>query len=180
MKTFAISDFHLDHANIIKHCNRPFKNIHDMNNTIVHRWNSVVSNSDQVYFLGDFCGYRTDPYIWLKKLNGSILFVEGNHDKKLGLSWKWGVHPVLQSCILRNKRNDNILLVHEPSYKDEYEKWHDMRDDLNFKGWMIHGHTHNNQMERYPLINHKNKTINVSCELLNYFPREIKSLLEMR
>ena len=32
---FFTADFHLSHKNILKYCNRPFKNIEDMNKTIL-------------------------------------------------------------------------------------------------------------------------------------------------
>ena len=32
---FFIGDLHLDHANIIKYCSRPFSPIEEMNNTII-------------------------------------------------------------------------------------------------------------------------------------------------
>ena len=54
MKRFVIADLHLGHENIIKYCNRPFKDANHMNETIVNNWNSVVSDGDIVYILGDF------------------------------------------------------------------------------------------------------------------------------
>ena len=53
----------------------------------------------------------------------------------------------------------SFLLVHNP--EDRKTEWH---------GWIIHGHVHNNEMNRYPFINGEQKTINVSAELINYRP----------
>ena len=50
---FFTSDLHLGLKNIIIFCNRPFKNVHDMNRSLVKNWNSVVTNNDTVYVLGD-------------------------------------------------------------------------------------------------------------------------------
>ena len=52
-KKFYISDLHLGHNNIIRLDNRPFKNMTEMETTIINNWNSVVSDNDQVYILGD-------------------------------------------------------------------------------------------------------------------------------
>ena len=63
MNTWLISDTHFDHANIIKYCNRPFKDVDEMNNTIWQNWNSVVDADDIVYHLGDFALGPSDGYI---------------------------------------------------------------------------------------------------------------------
>lgn len=90
MKTWFTSDTHLGHYNIITYCNRPFDTLEQMDETIIRNWNSRVSPTDTVYFLGDFCfrntnlrgeGIRTQASTWRKKLNGDIVFIKGNHDK---------------------------------------------------------------------------------------------------
>jgi len=39
---FFTSDLHFYHYNIIQFCNRPFKNLHQMHDTLIENWNSVV------------------------------------------------------------------------------------------------------------------------------------------
>jgi len=53
VETFLISDTHFSHANIIKHCNRPFYSYQEQDETIVKNWNSVVKKNDTIYHLGD-------------------------------------------------------------------------------------------------------------------------------
>ena len=50
-KTFITSDLHLEHANIIKFCKRPFLNVRDMNKTLVNNWNKTIGKKDVVYYL---------------------------------------------------------------------------------------------------------------------------------
>lgn len=161
---FFISDLHLDHSNIIKFTNRPFKNAEQMNETIVNNWNNAVTEKDTVYFLGDMAfgkGSRKASY-WLKKLNGKIVFIEGNHEEVGNVK----SYPPAYNVILKYKKK-KFLLIHDPALKPK-----------NWNEWIIHGHKHNNDLENYPLINRKNKTINVSAELLDYKPIEIEKIIE--
>ncbi len=48
------SDTHFGHANIIRFCDRPFKDIQEMNERLIANWNAVVRPGDSVYHMGDF------------------------------------------------------------------------------------------------------------------------------
>ena len=159
-RIFFIADLHLDHKNIIKYCGRPFKDINDMNDTLVTRWNSIVSKDDTVIFAGDFCKNKYKFHYWLSKLNGEIIMLKGNHDVV-------GEQSMYHS-ITFTYNNIIFLVVHDPK---------DIPEDYN--GWIIHGHQHNNDVEKYPLISHNNKTINVSCELIDYTPVLIDDIILM-
>lgn len=77
------ADHHFGHTNIIKHCDRPFQNTEEMDDVLIQRWNAFVARNDVVVYLGDFrMGGRYDDVINFAKvsLNGSIVFVKGNHD----------------------------------------------------------------------------------------------------
>ena len=80
---FFTSDTHFGHTNIIRFCNRPFKDAEEMNNTLIDNWNSVVGKNDIVYHLGDFAfGSQTLWNNMLDRLNGHIHLIIGNHDMK--------------------------------------------------------------------------------------------------
>ena len=53
-KIWVISDTHLNHANIIRYCARPYTSTEEMNKDLIKRWNSIVRPQDTVYHLGDF------------------------------------------------------------------------------------------------------------------------------
>lgn len=81
MHTFFTSDNHFDHKNIIPYCNRPFKNITEMNETMVEKWNSIITNDDTVYHLGDFTLGNIRHFTkWVSQLNGNIKILPGSHD----------------------------------------------------------------------------------------------------
>lgn len=99
-KIFFTSDTHFGHANIIKYSKARQQFLqpgdigstgqwttpaiaaarcHEMDEELIRRWNAVVGKEDTVYHLGDFC--FKDFMKYFSRLNGMIIFVEGNHDK---------------------------------------------------------------------------------------------------
>ena len=81
MQYFA-SDAHFFHRNVIKYDGRPFDNVEQMNEQLILNWNSVVSEEDEVYYLGDFgMGSEEELFKILRRLNGRIYYIFGNHDK---------------------------------------------------------------------------------------------------
>ena len=45
-RLFFTSDTHFNHTNILQYCNRPFKTVDQMNETIITNWNNVVEPDD--------------------------------------------------------------------------------------------------------------------------------------
>jgi calcineurin-like phosphoesterase family protein len=82
MKTFFTSDTHFFHTNVIKFCNRPFGSVEQMNDVLIKNWNTVVSEEDHVWFLGDFSFGKPDPTKdVLRQLKGVKHLIVGNHDR---------------------------------------------------------------------------------------------------
>jgi calcineurin-like phosphoesterase family protein len=160
---YFIGDTHFDHKNIIKYTHRPFSNVVEMNNAIKNNWNSTVGDNDTVYFLGDWTfGWGHKPALyWKKQLNGDIASIRGSHDReKNGMG--------CENTRELHVNGYSFLLIHDPEGRKT--KWH---------GWIIHGHVHNNMMDKYPFINGELKTINVSAELINYKPVSLSYLLSL-
>ena len=85
MKTmiYFTADMHFDHANSIKHSNRPFGSVEEMNEAIIARFNSKVRPKDSLYILGDAVwgsGARANEI--LRRLNGKKFLIRGNHDRR--------------------------------------------------------------------------------------------------
>lgn len=78
---FFVSDTHFNHSNIIKYCSRPFSSTEEMDEALIKNWNSVITDNDTIFHLGDFA-FGGFP-VWERirpQLNGSIILILGNHD----------------------------------------------------------------------------------------------------
>jgi calcineurin-like phosphoesterase family protein len=187
---YLISDTHFDepwfscHRGLGRHCTYsefkdcwkkeyrkysrpcPFNHLDEMNKILIDNWNKTVRKDDTVYFIGDWHddedkkdGKEEDRQYWQRQLNGKILSIKGNHDEQACVS------------IYRPKRiletaRCQYLLVHDPHHQKYWK-------GKPWKGWVIHGHYHNNDLYKYPFINGYNKTINVSVEVIGYKPISI-------
>lgn len=57
-KIYFTSDLHFCHKNILSYDNRPYDTIEEMNRDIVETWNSIVSENDIIFLLGDITLYE--------------------------------------------------------------------------------------------------------------------------
>ena len=76
------SDLHLGHANVIRHCDRPFADADEMDAALINNWNAKVHRNDTVYIVGDFLFRAKRPAEgYLSSLKGKKHLIIGNHDK---------------------------------------------------------------------------------------------------
>lgn len=116
MTQYFVSDLHLNHAGVIKFCNRPYDSVGEMNEDLIRRWNCVVGQHDLVWVLGDFAFSSTTatPVADLfARLNGHKMLVVGNHDEKnpkvLKLPWE----RVEKLCVVK-EGGKKIVVCHYP------------------------------------------------------------------
>ena len=59
-KIYLTSDSHYGHSNILKFCDRPFKDIEEHDKMLIENWNKKVPQDGLVFHLGDFAwgGYE--------------------------------------------------------------------------------------------------------------------------
>lgn len=175
MKYFFTSDHHFFHKNIIKHCNRPFSSIEEMNEEMIKRWNEKITNEDIVYHLGDFC--------WIKSKYGEIInrlkfkrlnLIPGSHDKVTGFNSfeylrntgclknnKLSIcHPLIKTKI----ENQNIVLCHYPMIS-----W----DKSHYGSWQLFGHAHGflNNSEKLSL-----KQLDIGVDTNNFYPYSFEDI----
>jgi len=111
---FVTADHHFGHKNIIKYCDRPFRDIGKMNKAFIRKWNYTVGTDDTVYYLGDFA---LTP-VWyaqniMDKLNGYKILIRGNHDGSVTRMKRIGFHEVYNEPYLFDK-NKCIFFSHNP------------------------------------------------------------------
>lgn len=112
---FFTSDTHFGHENIIRYCNRPFKNAEEMDKALIRNWNNVVGKDDIVFHLGDFA--IGGSAIWnnaLNALNGRIILVKGNHDLKNLRTGYTDKFEMIVPQLLIEVEGNSIYLNHYP------------------------------------------------------------------
>lgn len=128
------SDTHFGHENIIRYCNRPFRNAEEMNAELIRRWRETVPEDGIVFHLGDFA--HGNARLWndiLSALTGRKYLILGNHDMKaLRQGYMGRFEHVAQQMTIR-VGGQAIVLNHNPflcyggSYRDV---------------WQLFGHVH--------------------------------------
>lgn len=134
MQIWFTADHHLGHFNIISHCQRPFQNLEEMDETLVANWNARVGKKDLVYHLGDIV-FRSSqhPQKYLDRLNGKIHLIRGNHDKD-GVLKKCASHFSAVDDLKTIKINgQKIVLCHYAMRVWDCSHW---------GSWHLYGHSH--------------------------------------
>lgn len=116
MAKYFTADLHLNHANIIKLCNRPFNSCREMDEVIVERINERVKPKDELWVVGDFAfGKGISDQLYVQKLfrsiNGHKHLVVGNHDP--GWIRKLGWRSVHDAMALRDS-GFRVFMFHYP------------------------------------------------------------------
>ena len=137
MRYFVIGDTHFGHSNIIKYCNRPFRDVEEMDRVLIKNWNETVSNQDIVIHLGDFalCTRERAKEI-CSQLNGKKILIKGNHDNWTDDFYRnIGFDYVSKFPIIYGGTPDNkgfYMMSHAPLMLSETTPY-----------WNFYGHVHN-------------------------------------
>lgn len=172
--TWFTSDCHFSHENIIKYCNRPFKNAEEMDKRIIDKWNTRVKHDDVVYHIGDFCFKNKDgrhdtsrALEFEHKLNGKIIHIKGNHDKNSGVR-------SAMLCAMLEFGKKQFFLTHVPP-----ENLYGIPDYCDA---VLCGHVH--EKWKYQILTFPEKAnrsiplINVGMDVWNFFPVSKRDILE--
>ena len=111
-----------------------------MNEAYVQKWNETVTAEDDVYALGDLMLGDTSNIEYLKRLNGKIHIVLGNHDtanrEKMYRELP-NVVEVAEVGIRLKYKKHHFVLTHYPMMTGNLEK-----ESLKQMSLNLYGHTH--------------------------------------
>lgn len=176
MARWFTADLHLGHRNIIDYCSRPFRDVEEMNDALVARWNEVVGADDEVVVLGDFALGRIAETLPLAQcLNGRKVLVAGNHDR----CWAGhhgraeraadqylaaGFDEIRQGTIHLDIAGVRVAACHFPYVGDSHdEDRYVLHRPVDEGAWLLHGHVH----ERWRVCD---RMINVGVDVWDYAP----------
>jgi len=168
--TWLVSDPHFDHENIIRYCDRPFETVAEMNDCILSNWNNNIKPDDLVFFLGDMAFGRGSrkPRWWLGELNGRKVYLKGSHDNGIRSASAGLGDNVLCVADVAILVTDvcSYMLVHDPSNVPDW-----------WRGWVVHGHVHDNRPYMDTKTWYRRRYVNVSVEVTGYKPITVKQLV---
>lgn len=164
MKHYFTSDYHFGHTNILKYDNRPYTDIVTHDNDIIAKHNSIVTDEDEVYFLGDFTFSKDKKYVesLLVRLNGKKFFIKGNHDRSdmIKLYHKYGTYLGELAEIFVGEQK--IVLCHYAM-----KVW----NKSHCGAWHLYGHSHGS------LFNDPSSlSFDVGIMLNNYYPLSFEQI----
>lgn len=168
MKYWFTADTHFGHANIIKYCKRPFRDVEHMNVTLIRNWNQRVKPEDTVIVLGDFCfkntpggkageGSLNRADFYTSKLNGNKVFIRGSHDSNNSLNTK------IVSLVIEMSGHE-MFCCHDP--KDACSTY-----EINLLGH-VHGYWQVKKMHHFDSY-----LVNVGVDAWNFMPVNIQEIL---
>lgn len=140
-KIFLTSDTHFGHDREFLWGPRGFTNSQEHDEAVIKNWNETVSPDDIVYHLGDLMlGDNAHGIECVKRLNGHIKLIRGNHDTDT--RWKlYGTLPNVEligwADVIKYKKY-NFYLSHHPTLTSNLEKAPHLRMHLI----NLYGHTH--------------------------------------
>ena len=162
---YLTSDCHFGHSRIIQHCNRPFDNVHIMDQVMLDRINETVGVDDTLYILGDFCFRGKKPIDYRVRIAcRDVHIIFGNHDREkdfvkhlISSENSYGfssVQPVKE-----------IIYCNQRIYLNHYAArvW-----PASHKGsWMCYGHSHSKLNDEDKISNRKTLDVGVD-NTVNY------------
>ncbi len=180
-KVFFIADLHFGHRKCIEFDRRPWKDLDEMEEDLIKRWNAKVSSLDDVFVVGDMFAFANTAHAGeiMHRLHGRKHLIVGNHDPRGEIFNSFYVEVVPYKAIQVRVRGvkQRVVMRHRmlPLYKG-YDRG----------VVQLFGHTHNTKAaeceERYMAflrwLGIPFEAYNVGACNLDYEPKTLEEILE--
>ena len=178
---YYIADCHFYHAQLNTMMDkRGFQSVEEMNDYMIKQWNSKVKKNDEVVILGDLSlGTPEQTNELLKKLNGRLYLILGNHDRFLkNKAYDTSRFVWIKPYEELHDKKRKVVLCHYPvmCYNGQY------RRDENGEPitYMLYGHVHDTTdqklLDRFQEITRSTQAVgfdgvprNINCNMINCF-----------
>lgn len=178
---YYIADLHFFHAALNSRMDhRGFSSREEMNEYMINKWNKKVRKNDDVIIIGDLSwGKAEETNALLKRLNGRLYLIQGNHDRLLANKdmdtsrFRW-MKPYEELSDNRRK----VVLCHYPiiCYNGQYRR----DENGNPRTYMLYGHVHDTMdqrlVEQFQEITRSTVAVNsqgeeqqIPCNMINCF-----------
>lgn len=179
IKTWASSDLHFGHGNIIKYSPRSrghFADVNEMNNAIISNFNSVVGDDDVIFLLGDIGFCKPEMTLrFLSMMNGKKFIVFGNHDSKLMDHKDFKDESVRRTVGIIGSDKEHKMTHTVDGVKHRIHMFHHPIESWDSKGHgSLHffGHCHTPKEQNKP----RNRSIDVGVDGNDLFPHNVDDL----
>lgn len=110
-KLYFTADNHFNQERTRLLSKRPFKDVEEMNEYMITKWNELVKPEDTVFVAGDFGDFRFRKY-----LNGKVILITGNYED--GISdeelYSYGFDEVYRDHYEIEHKGKTITIQHQP------------------------------------------------------------------
>ena len=156
---------------MIRHCNRPFETVDEMDAALIANWNRQVRPKDTIYIIGDLMFLNRRPANdYLEELNGNKVLILGNHDH----TWikridRDKTFVAVTNMLTIQDGTRAVVLCHYPMMA-----WCGSgRGSL-----MVHGHIHNNTNSDYwPYLQSHPNILNAGVDVNGFIPVTLDELI---
>lgn len=175
MKWFS-SDWHLSHEMTIEKSGRPFKDVEEMDNTILYNMFQNCTRGDDFYYLGDLSWDRKmveRTYEIAKSKKIRLHWILGNHDQR----WRKQFRNAIKTYNKMNTMSEMMEIKltdekgnHYPTVLCHYPMltW----NKSHYNSFFLFGHHHKttHKADEIKKFEENGKRLNVCCEFHDYKP----------
>ena len=166
------SDLHLGHDKNFVWGRRGYSSVSEMNKALIEKWNSLISEEDDVYILGDLVLGPIENVNLLKELKGKIHIVLGNHDTPTREEAYKKLNNVVEVCFATKIKYKklNFFLTHYPCLTGNIDK-----ESIKEMVFNLYGHTHQTDSSFYKDMFYM---YHVGVESHNGYPISIEDIIK--